>query len=380
MKKILVFAMAVSFGLFLMPLTIYAQSGQTAATPPPVAPTLVREGDFATELVTELNLGTTENEAEAESILTASGIAPRNGWISDYPVTPDIVAELHQAVWDAAEANRLPMGKGAALKALQNVEASFDIAVVPDTSGKYAEGVAPTDNTYTEPSAVDDYYSEEGPPVVTYYPPPPDYGYLYAWVPSPFWSGGLFFPGFFVLSDFDVVVVSGHHHHHHHHHHGEGVISNHVRDPRNRTVARIDPVTRTPKRFNAGSASMRGFSTPEGKRGASAISERSGERSRMSNAGSSAVSGRSGEVTRGRNMTSPGTGQEHWNSPSIRSGNPGTSGGRGVRNPRMSGGPGMSGRSFSPPVQTRGFNSGDSHSYAHGGSFGGIHGGGGRRL
>jgi hypothetical protein len=244
MKKLLAIAMAVSFGLFLMPLTICAQSGQTAAVPPPVAPTLVREGDFATELVTELNLGTAKNEADAESMLVASGIAPRNGWISDYPVTPDIVAELQKAIEDSAGTDILPMEKEDALNALRNLEASFGIAVAPDTSAKYAEGQPPAESQYTEPEVVNNYYYDEGPPVVTYYPPPPDYGYLYAWVPSPFWCGGLFFPGFFVLHDFDVIVVADHHHHHHYPH-GKGVITNHIRDPKTHSVARIDPVTRT---------------------------------------------------------------------------------------------------------------------------------------
>ena len=53
---------------------------------------------------------------------------------------------------------------------------------------------------------IDNYYYDEGPPVVTYYPPPYDYGYLYAWDPFPFWWGGISYPGFFILTDFDCVV------------------------------------------------------------------------------------------------------------------------------------------------------------------------------
>ena len=247
MKKLFAIAMAFVSGWLLVPLTTGVLWAQTGETPPPVAPALVREGDFAIELVTELNLGTAENEAGAETMLTTRGIAPQNGWISDYPVTPDVVAEIQQSIIDAADANRLPMTGDNALKALQNVEASFDLAVIPDASGNYAETGPPTDDQYTEPGVVNNYYYEEGPPVVTYYPPPPDYGYLYAWVPSPFWCGGFFFPGFFVLHDFNIVVVAGHHHHFHHDH-GRGVVTNHFRDPRTGRVARIDPVTRTASR------------------------------------------------------------------------------------------------------------------------------------
>ena len=57
----------------------------------------------------------------------------------------------------------------------------------------------------TEPTVIDNYYSDEGPPVVTYYAPPPDYAYLYAWDPFPFWCGGFWFPGYYVLNDFDFA-------------------------------------------------------------------------------------------------------------------------------------------------------------------------------
>jgi len=70
------------------------------------------------ELVGALNIGTAKNEAEAETMLVTAGIAPRNGWISDYPVTPDIIAELENAVSEAADANRLPVRKESALEAL----------------------------------------------------------------------------------------------------------------------------------------------------------------------------------------------------------------------------------------------------------------------
>jgi hypothetical protein len=172
---------------------------------PPVAQPLIREGDFAVKLVDTLNIGTAKNEAEAETMLSSSGIAPKNGWIADYPVTPDIIGELQSTISDAADSKKLPMGKDEALKVFQDLTAEFGLAVVPGSSGRYAENQPQPNST-----VINNYYYDEGPPVVTYYPPPWDYYYLYAWVPYPFWWGGFFFPGFYSLHDFHRVVVVGH--------------------------------------------------------------------------------------------------------------------------------------------------------------------------
>ncbi len=345
MNKLL--TIVLSFSLLFVPLIAYAQSGQGTSNPPPVGSPLVREGDFAVKLVEALKLGTAANEAEAESMLTSAGIAPRNGWISDYPVTPDILAEIQRTVGDAADGNRLSMGKEDSLRVEQSVEASFGLAIVPDTSGKYAEAQPPTTPEYTEPSDINNYYSEEGPPVVTYYPPPWDYYYLYAWVPSPFWCDGFFFPGFFVLSDFDIIVAD---HDHDHHHHEKEVISNHVFDPKTKTVARIDPVTRTEKTLNAQSVSHSGFATTDGRRGAAAILEHS--MGRVGSRESSTMSERRGEG----NLTSPRTG--HWFQvrPNTHSG--------------ITGGSHMSGRSLSAPTPPK-----INGSFGHGAPFGGFGGG-----
>ena len=361
MKRLLTIAM--TLGLLLMPLMGYSQSEQTATPPPPVAPTLVREGDFAMELVGALNIGTAKNEAEAETMLVTAGIAPRNGWISDYPVTPDIIAELENAVSEAADANRLPVRKESALEALQNVETSFGIAVVPDTSGNYAENQPPAAPQYTEPTVVNNYYYNEGPPVVTYYPPPWDYYYLYAWVPSPFWCGGFFFPGFFVLHDFDIIVVADHNHQHHHHE--REVISNHVFDPKTKRVARIDPVTRVERAFNTENVPHKGFSSAEGRKGAAAISERSMERARMNSAGSSTLSEKRGE----RNPISPRTERQFQIPPDRNSSAYGTSGSREFNGARMNG------RSSSAPAPSRELNRSSIGSSGRGGSFGQSHNG-----
>ena len=138
MKRIMV--ANASIALLLIPAVFYAQSEQTATQAPPVAQPLVREGDFAVKLVDALKIGTAQNEAEAETTLASSGIAPRNGWIADYPVTPDIVVELQKAVVAAADSNKLPAGQDEALKAFQEVSADLGLPVMAaDTSGEYAE-------------------------------------------------------------------------------------------------------------------------------------------------------------------------------------------------------------------------------------------------
>ncbi len=374
MKQLLAIAMA--FGL-LMPLTAYAQSNQPAATPPPVAPTLVREGDFATQLVTKLNLGTPKDEAEAESILTSYGIAPKNGWISDYPVTPDIIGELQSAVEAAADSNRLPMAKVDALKVYRTTAAELGLPITAEIAGKPGQSTPPTSPEYTDSSAINQYYADEGPPVVTYYPPPPDYGYLYGWVPYPFWCSGFFFPGFFVLTDFDIIVVDDFHHDHdfdhdHDSHNGHDghfknhTITNHFTDPKTHAMVKVDPTTRATGRTTsvALTRASQGFSSPSAKQGATAIFNRSVERER-----SSALTGTG---SRNSERSVPGTANGRTLNQSSRSFTPSPS-----RN--FSGPSNGFGRSFSPP--SRSFSAPPmvgrgSFGGFHGGGFGGFHGGG----
>jgi hypothetical protein len=269
MKRVLITTISIVF--LLVSAMVYAQSDQLPTGTPPVAQALVPEGDFALKLVTALKLGTPGGEAEAEDMLISVGIEPKNGWIADYPVTPDIIGELETAVGAAADSRKLPLGKDEALKALQSVSADFGLPVVADTSGNYAEGQPPTSPPYTEPTDVDNYYYEEGPPVVSYYPPPWDYYYLYAWVPYPFWFNGFFFSGFFCLHDFHRVVIVGHH---------RFVVTNHFFDRRAKRVSTIDPARRrTGETFRTADISRnRGFNSNESRRGASSIFERSRER------------------------------------------------------------------------------------------------------
>ena len=209
---------------------------QSATQAPPIPQTLIREGDFAINLAESLKLGRASNEVEAESLLASVGISPKNGWIADYPVTPDIIGELQNSIGAAVDSGKLAMNKDAAMKALQdlNVQQGLPVSVGTESQGTEAEP-AQSYGEYSNPEVINNYYYEQGPPVVTYYPPPSDYGYLYSWVPYPFWCSGFWFPGFFVLNDFHRFV---------HVHGRREIISNHILDPKTRRVFSVDPRTR----------------------------------------------------------------------------------------------------------------------------------------
>ncbi len=225
--------------LFLIPVVAWAQSG----SPPPIEQQLVREGDFAVRLASALGIGTTDEEVEAESRLGEAGITPRNGWIADYPVTPDIIGELQKAVGDAADANKLALGKDEALKRFYDVAAASGLPISPYTGGATYGAESSGSQDYPNPQDINGYYSDQGPPVVTYYYPPPDFYYLYTWIPYPFWCSGFWFPGFFVLHDFHRTIVSN----------GRVIfVSNHFNDVRKHRVFRIDPGARFNGRTFAG--------------------------------------------------------------------------------------------------------------------------------
>jgi hypothetical protein len=77
--------------ILLIPVMIDAQPARAQASPPPIAAPLIREGTLAVRLQAGLAIGMTGDEIEAENRLADAGISPRNGWIADYPVTPDII-------------------------------------------------------------------------------------------------------------------------------------------------------------------------------------------------------------------------------------------------------------------------------------------------
>ncbi|MGO9379585.1 MAG: hypothetical protein ACLPN1_07455 [Dissulfurispiraceae bacterium] len=199
---------------------------------PSVGQPLVREGTLALQLAESLKIGNPQSEVEAENELSDVGIAPGNGWIMDYPVTPDIAVELRSSIGSAADSKKLTMGRDEALHVFEMTLASSNMNVRPYTSGEKYE---PSNIPQPDASAVNGYYSDNGPPVVTYYAPPSDYYYLYSWVPCPFWWGDFWFGGFFILRDFHRVVIIN----------KKAVfISNHFNDVETHRVFRIDPISR----------------------------------------------------------------------------------------------------------------------------------------
>ncbi len=204
MKKWLSILLAA--GLLLYPFATFgidygSQTSQTQQAPP-VAQTLVREGDFAVDLATELDLGNTENEAVAEDRLAKAGVAPSNGWISDYPVTPEIIAQLKDSISRAADSGTLSMNSREATNGLYSLAGQYNLPVPAGPGSAGTLTAAPAN-----PTVVNNYYYDQGPPVVSYYPPPADYLYLYDWVPFPVVWFGFWFPGFFICHNFTTVVV-----------------------------------------------------------------------------------------------------------------------------------------------------------------------------
>jgi hypothetical protein len=149
--------------------------------------------------------------------------------MADYPVTPDIAAEIRDAVAGAAASGSLTMGQDKALAAYDNAMSQFRLALRPDTSGGTTDAMEA--ESYSDPAALNDYYAEQGPPVVTYYAPPVAYASLYSWVPYPFWGWNVRFPGFFVLVDFHrPFFFHGH----------RFFVSNHFFDRDHHRFSRID--------------------------------------------------------------------------------------------------------------------------------------------
>jgi hypothetical protein len=248
MKKRLTILLAA--GLLLYPFAAGAidngtQSSETQQIPP-VAQTLVREGDFAIKLAAKLDLGSPTDEASAEDMLAKAGVVPLNGWISDYPVTPVIVGQLQESIAKAAAEGNLPMNAQEATRGLYSLAAELNLpSPAGPESAPAEEQKAPAEKS--DPTVINNYYYNQGPPVVTYYPPPAEYVYLYDWVPYPTWWFGFWFPGFFISHSFTTTVVVS----------GAvvvnrpfigtriAIVSNRIIDPVTRVSAVVSPVVRT---------------------------------------------------------------------------------------------------------------------------------------
>ena len=274
MKRLLIGLLLVVFAAAPLAASVSTARAMTDPTqspqqaPPPVAQPLVREGDFALRLVEVLKIGKADNEAEAESRLAALGIAPSNGWIADYPVTPDILAEVRSGIQTAADSGKLPLNSYHALKAADDLSAEFGLAMRPAAprAVQTVQADPPTATLYSDPATVNNYYYQYGPPVVTYYPPPWDYSYLYLWVPFSFFYVNYWFPGYYCLRDFDHVVVTGPYHYGHYGHYGHyRYVSNHCVSPYTHRTVLVDPAHRwVPADGGSRQSSREAYTRPQG--------------------------------------------------------------------------------------------------------------------
>src|SRR5512136_798077 len=162
MKNLL--PIATALGLIMIPFIVYAQPEQAEAVAtqpeqttekaPPVSQELIPEGDFALKLAAALKLGTPTTEVQAEDMLAAVGIAPKNGWIADYPMTPIIIGQVRNAVVAAGASNKLPVGEDEALQAFEDLTAEFGLAITPGPE-QYAEGPPPSGSEFVPPPVID---------------------------------------------------------------------------------------------------------------------------------------------------------------------------------------------------------------------------------
>ena len=155
MKKLLSIGATVFW--VLIPLMVNAQSEQNKPGPPPIDQSLVPEGSFAIKLAETLKTEPDKSEAEAESRLASMGIAPRNGWIADYPLTPDIIGEVRNAIGVALDSGKIAMNKDEALMAVQVlIDNEWRLVVASDKEqarqyGEYPPAVYEGDEPYYYP-------------------------------------------------------------------------------------------------------------------------------------------------------------------------------------------------------------------------------------
>ena len=394
MNKMIV--LFVAAGLLLAPYAASVNAQSSTSLRPPIEQPLVSEGEFAVELASSLNLTSSHDETAAESSLGAINIAPRNGWIADYPMTPGIIAEVRESAARSASSGSLSISGDDAARIVDSVSIALNLPIRV-AGGKYSyessdcssagsssecqsgSAAAPPEvSEYEEPSVVEvpeeEYYEGYGPPIVTYYPPPWAYAYLYDWVPSPFWWGGFGFGGYFILNDFDR---RGHHHR----------FTNHVTNA-NGTVSRVNPVTRATGTVTQNSSTLAGASSStQGSRpspanaqaGARAIMNRqAGSRTENTTSASttSQTQGASGSL---RNMENTnGNARNSVTATQIMNRLASTNHAQTMSEGAVLRSQSFSGRSFSSTPPSPSFSGGGYRSRGGGyGGFGGGHGGGG---
>ena len=104
---------------------------QTGTNPPSVEQTLVPESVFAMQLAEALKLGPVPDEAKAEELLSGLGIEPKNGWIAEYPVTPEVLGDVEKGISMASDQGKIALTKDQALKLFGDVKAKLGFDVNP---------------------------------------------------------------------------------------------------------------------------------------------------------------------------------------------------------------------------------------------------------
>ena len=307
---------------------------QTGINPTSIEQTLVPESVFAMQLAEALKLGPVTDEAKVEELLSGLGIEPKNGWISEYPVTPEVLGDVEKVIDMASDQGKIALTKDQALKVFDDVKAKLGFDVKPGSnspaglikkpgkttvymytdnngrahftddqdsipvenrktmkiisqtslsglSGSTVSGTtqapAPQYKAKPKPEVINQQYEKQGPPVVTYYAPPDSYIYLYSWMPYPFWSTGLYYPGYFVLKDFHRQATVNRHAYFVTHHHGGG-----SEFSRSRSVEHENQGLQGPLKPE-GMDHSRGVSTPNAQAGARAIVEHNQNRNDLTN-------------------------------------------------------------------------------------------------
>ena len=133
---------------------------------PPVAHTLVPEGVLAMQLTEALKLGPVTDEAKAEELLSSLGIEPKNGWLAEYPVTPDVLGDVEEGISKASEQRKIKLTKDQVLKLVGDVKAKLGFDVNPGSNPPAGLIESPGNKTiysYTDSEGVihftDDYDS-----------------------------------------------------------------------------------------------------------------------------------------------------------------------------------------------------------------------------
>jgi hypothetical protein len=293
------------------------------------------------QLAEALKLGSVPDAARAEVLLSSLGIEPKNGWLAEYPVTPDVLGDVEKGISVASGQGKFVLTKDQALKVVAEVKAKLGFDVNPgsnappgvvtqpsntriynytDSKGivhftdeydsipkeyqKAAKIVSPsTPHEFSStapvdgaadlpgpqyrvnmnPEAINNYFYEQGPPLVTYYAPPDPYYYLYSWVPYSFWSTGFYFPGYFVLNNFHRQVFFNRQPYFVTHHVGGGAFS------RPLSVGPVNPAW-PGHRVSDGMAQPRWFATSNAQASARAIVTLNQNRNHSINGTGTAVS------------------------------------------------------------------------------------------